>query len=102
MEECRQTDQHREIMPNHTIDITEARAQINKLDDRLRDERIIKVTRHNKPVFAFVDLEYLSTVLETIEIMTDPDTCKMLQESLEDIKHGRVHDHEDVRREFCE
>jgi prevent-host-death family protein len=87
-------------MPDGTLDITEARAQLNRLDERLADERVIVVTRHNKEVFAVVDIEYLRTVLETIEIMSDPEAFKLFQQSLEDLKHGRVHDHEDVKKEL--
>lgn len=87
-------------MSNGTLDISEARSQFNQLDKRLTGEHVIKVTRHGKPVFAVVDLEFLSTVLETIEIMTDPESYKMFMDSLEDIKHGRVYDHEDVKREL--
>lgn len=87
-------------MTKSSLDISEARTQFNRLDQRLKDEHVIQVTRHNKPVFALVDLEFLSTVLETIEIMTDPDSFKIFMESLEDLKHGRVHDQEDVKKEL--
>jgi prevent-host-death family protein len=83
-----------------TLDITEARQQLNQLDKRLNDEPVIYVTRHSKEVFAVVNVEYLQTILETIEIMSDPDSHKMFLESLEDIKAGRLHDHEDVKREL--
>jgi prevent-host-death family protein len=87
-------------MSRETLDITDARAQLTRLDERLRDEHVIHVTRHNKPVFAVVDLEFLTTVLETIEIMSDPESYRLFMQSLEDIKHGRVHDHEDVKKEL--
>src|SRR4051812_8773289 len=34
--------------------------------------------------------------------LRDPEACKMLQESLQDIKAGRLHDHEDVKSELWE
>jgi PHD/YefM family antitoxin component YafN of YafNO toxin-antitoxin module len=89
-------------MPTTTLDISEARKQFLKLDERLREDRVIWVTRHNKKAFAVVDTELLHAVLETIEILADPDACKMLQQSLQDIKAGRLHDHEDVRKEMTE
>ncbi|HRJ49262.1 MAG: type II toxin-antitoxin system Phd/YefM family antitoxin [Phycisphaeraceae bacterium] len=87
-------------MPTETLDITEARNQFTRLDERLKDERVIHVTRHNKPVFAVVNIEFLATVLETIEIVSDPDSYRLFRESLEDIRNGRLHDHEDVKREL--
>jgi prevent-host-death family protein len=87
-------------MSTHTLDISEARKQFNKLDDLLRDDHVIKITRHGKGAFAVVDIDYLQTMIETIDILSDPDTSKALQEGLEDIKKGRLHDHDDVKREL--
>lgn len=87
-------------MSHVTLDISEARKQIATLDQRLRKEPVIWVTRRNKKAFAVVDTELLQTVMETIEILSDPEACKMLQQSLQDIRAGRLHDHEDVRNEL--
>lgn len=83
-----------------TLDISEARKQLNSLDKRLKDERVIVVTRHNKKAFALVNLDYLSAVVETIEILNDPESMRMLQESIEDIRAGRLHDQDDVEKEL--
>lgn len=88
-------------MPTETtIDISEARRLFSTLDERLSIEKVIYVTRHNNKAFAIVDIEYISAVIETLEIMSDPVSYKMFQESLEDIKNGKLHDHEDVKREL--
>ena len=71
------------------------------LDKRWREDRVIWITRHNKKAFAVVYiLILLQTVLETIEILSDPDALKMLQDSLRDIRAGRLYDHEDVKSEL--
>lgn len=87
-------------MSEATLDISEARKQFNRLDEMLREEQFIKVTRHGKEAFAVVDLEFLEAILETIEIMQDRESFEMLQNSLNDIKHGRLHDHEDLKKEL--
>lgn len=87
-------------MSSCTLDISEARRQFTKLADRLREDRVIWITRHNKRVFAVVDSELLQTIMETIEILSDPDAFEMLQKSLQDIRAGRLHDHEDVKSEM--
>ena len=87
-------------MTAETLDISEARKQFNTLDERLRDKPVIVITRHNKDAFAVVDIEYLSTVMETLEILADPESLNMLQDSIADIRAGRLHDHEDVKREL--
>jgi len=83
-----------------TLDISEARKQLNSLDERLKDERVIYITRHNKKAFAVVDVDYLSAVIETIEILNDPEALRMLQQSIKEIRAGRLHDHDDVEKEL--
>ena len=87
-------------MSGTTIDISEARKQLNSLDRRLDSEHLIYVTRHGKKAFAVVNLEYLRTMLETIDILSDPEAVQMLQQSLADIREGRLHDHDDVQEEL--
>jgi PHD/YefM family antitoxin component YafN of YafNO toxin-antitoxin module len=88
------------IMSTTTLDISEARRQFTKLDKRLREDRVIWITRHNKKAFAIVETDLFQTVLETIDILSDPDALKMFQEGLQDIRAGRLHDHEDVKSEL--
>ena len=75
-------------MEPSTLDISEARKQFSRLDERLREDRVIWITRHNKKAFAVVDTDLLQTVLETIEILSDPDAFQMFQEGLRDIRAG--------------
>ena len=85
-----------------TIDISEARNSFNTMDSRLKEKglQVVYVTRHNKQAFAIVDIDYLSAVLDTMEILADPETVKLLEASLADIEAGRLYDHEDVKREL--
>jgi hypothetical protein len=83
-----------------TIDISEARRQLNTLDQRLVDEPIINVRRRNKNVFVVVNHELMSAILESLEIMSDPGSYEAFQQSLRDIREGRLHDHEDIKREL--
>jgi PHD/YefM family antitoxin component YafN of YafNO toxin-antitoxin module len=87
-------------MGTSTLDISEARKQFSQLDKRLREDRVIWITRHNKKAFAVVDTDLLQTILETIEILSDADGLRMLQEGLRDIRAGRLYDHEDVKNEL--
>lgn len=87
-------------MGSSTLDISEARKQFSQLDKRLREDRVIWITRHNKKAFAVVDTDLLQTVLETIEILSDPEALQMFQEGLRDIRAGRLHDHGDVKSEI--
>jgi hypothetical protein len=44
--------------------------------------------------------DLLEAILETAEILADPDAIEMLQKSLADIQASRVIDHADVVREL--
>ncbi|GEM_PF-2049536 len=86
--------------PTSTMEMTEARNQFGKLQQRVQSERVIYVTRHGKEAFAVVDTEYLQIIMETIEIVSDPESYRMFMESMEDIKNNRVIDHDDLKREL--
>ncbi len=81
-----------------TLDITDARNQLSSLANRLKDEQVIWVTKHNKKAFAVVSPELMEATLETLEILADPNALKMLQESLDDIRAGRLVDHKEIRK----
>lgn len=87
-------------MTTQTMDISEARGAINSIDEKLRRARLIKVTRHKKDAFFFVDPDYLEALIETVNVLGDPEAMSMLARSIEDIKAGRLHDHEDVKKEL--
>ncbi|MDE2097197.1 MAG: type II toxin-antitoxin system prevent-host-death family antitoxin [Patescibacteria group bacterium] len=83
-------------MSTATLEMSEARREFARLPERLREQQVIWITRHNKRAFAIVDMELMETVLETLEILRDPDALKMLQNSLVDIQEGRLIDHDDL------
>jgi len=88
------------MMAIAALEISEARKRLNALDKWLASERIIYVTRHGKQAFAVVDLDYLSALLETLEIMSDPKSLRAFLDSLDDIAQGRVHGHDEVVAEL--
>jgi PHD/YefM family antitoxin component YafN of YafNO toxin-antitoxin module len=69
-------------MMGNTLEITEARKQLNCLDERIRDERVIVVTKHSRKAFAIVDIHFLSSMLQAIEMMADPEAMRSLQQKL--------------------
>jgi PHD/YefM family antitoxin component YafN of YafNO toxin-antitoxin module len=83
-----------------TLDISEARKRFNTLDRELKDRPVIYVTRHNRGAFAGVDIEYLETVMETMEVLGDPEAMQMLNESLQAIERGEFIDQEEVEKEL--
>lgn len=83
-----------------TMDISEARAEFHRLDVKLGGDHVLYVKRHKETAFVIVDPEYLAAVLETLEILAEPGTAELLEQSLRDIREGRVVPHEDLEEEF--
>lgn len=83
-----------------TIDISKARERFSTLDRQLKKRPVIYITRHHKEAFAVVDIDYLDTMIETMEVLADPDAMGLLQRSLRAIEHGELIDQEEVEREL--
>ncbi|MBW2635779.1 MAG: type II toxin-antitoxin system Phd/YefM family antitoxin [Deltaproteobacteria bacterium] len=73
------------------ISITEARNKFMKLPDQAAKDQILAVTRRNKEVMAVMSWELYEGLVETIEVLSDPELIKQLRAAIEDIKAGRTH-----------
>jgi PHD/YefM family antitoxin component YafN of YafNO toxin-antitoxin module len=59
---------------------------------------VVRVTHRGKPSLAVMSAELYDTIVETLEVMSDPDTAEALRGSLADIEAGRVHSLDEVAR----
>lgn len=76
---------------NRSLSISDARDQLTRLPDELAEAHdTLTITRHGKPVLAVLPWELYEAVLETLEIMGDPELMQALRSSEEDIAAGRV------------
>ena len=83
------------------ITITNARNALTKLPEKLeQNPAIIEVTRQNIPVLAILNWEDWEAIVETLEILADPDAMEQLRESVADIEAGRVRDLRAVGKEL--
>ncbi len=73
------------------IPITEARNKFMKLPDQAAKDQILAVTRRNKEVMAVMSWELYEGLLETLEVLFDPELMKHLRTGIEDVKAGRTH-----------
>jgi antitoxin YefM len=73
------------------IPITEARNKFMKLLDQAANDQIFAVTRRNKEVMAVMSWEVYEGLLETLEVLSDPELMKHLRAATEDVKAGRTH-----------
>ena len=82
------------------LTITEARQALLDLPERLAkaSDKTVSITRHGRPVLAVLPWELYESIIETLEILGDPEAMAALQSSLEDIRKGRVVNHEAARK----
>ncbi|PYM18639.1 MAG: hypothetical protein DMD81_05465 [Candidatus Rokuibacteriota bacterium] len=74
------------------LTISEARKVLLDLPETLArtPERAVTITRRGRPVLAILPWEFYESIVETLEILGDPDMVAALRASLEDVKRGRV------------
>lgn len=70
--------------------ITEARNKFMKLLDQAAKDQILAVTRRNKEVMAVMSWELYEGLLETIEVLSDPELIKHLRTAIDDVNAGRT------------
>ena len=82
------------------LTITQARKVLLDLPRRLAkgSKKTVSITRRGRPVLAVMPWELYESLVETLEVLSDPDTTAALRASVEDIRRGRLVPHEIARR----
>ena len=80
------------------LTITEARNKFMKLPDETADNQIIAVTRRNKEIMALMSWELYEGLLETMEILADPELMGNIKKGIEEIKSGKTYTIEESRK----
>ena len=82
------------------LTITEARRALLDLPGRLAKapDKAVSITRRGRPVLALLPWELYESIIETLEVLSDPETTGALRGSLDDIRKGRLVNHEAVRK----
>lgn len=83
-----------------TLTITKARQALLELPERLKrsPERVVEITRRGQPVLAVLPWEFYESIIETLEVLSDPEMVSAVRRSLEDIRRGRLLSHEEARK----
>lgn len=68
------------------LDITETRGLINRIDEKLSNDPVIFVTRHGKRVYAITSIEFIKTLEDAVEILSDPDARAVFLDAIKDIR----------------
>lgn len=82
------------------LTISQARAELLALPKKLARTpgRALTITLRGKPSMVVMPADLYESIVETLEILSDPDATAALRESIEDLKRGRLVDHEEVGR----
>jgi prevent-host-death family protein len=84
------------------IPITEARHELTSLPRQLqRTPGAITVTRRGKPVLAILPWEFYESILETLEVMADPDLMNSLRRGIRELQAGKGISWEKAKRELA-
>jgi len=83
----------------HTYSISEARAKFAELM-RASRRHVIQITDRNRPAVAVMDWVEYESLVETLEILSDPEMMKGIRQGREDIKAGRTISLEALRKEL--
>lgn len=83
------------------ISITEARHEITSLPERfVKEPGALAVTRRGKPVLAIMPWDLYESIVETLEILGDPDLMSALRQGIKDIEEGRTYSMDEIGREI--
>jgi antitoxin YefM len=82
------------------LTITEARKVFLDLPEQLSKspDRALSVTRRGRPVLAVMPWELYESLVETLDVLSDPELMAALRASLKDLAQGRLVPHEEVTR----
>jgi antitoxin YefM len=74
------------------LTISEARKALLDLPEKLArtPDRAVTITRRGQPVLAILPWEFYESIVETLDILGDPEMVRALREGLEDLKRGRL------------
>jgi PHD/YefM family antitoxin component YafN of YafNO toxin-antitoxin module len=73
------------------LTITEARSRFMRLPDETASNEIIAITRRNKEIMALMSWEFYEGLLETIEILGDPELMRHVRKGMEQVKSGKTY-----------
>jgi antitoxin YefM len=82
------------------LSITETRNRIMNLPDELDETEVVNVTRRGRHVLTILPAELYETIMETMDIMDDPELMAALRAGVKQIREGKTRSLQDVRREL--
>ncbi|MBN1233063.1 MAG: type II toxin-antitoxin system Phd/YefM family antitoxin [Candidatus Coatesbacteria bacterium] len=72
------------------MSMVEARKLLTSLPGVMGSDGTIEVTRRGKPVMVLIPYELYEALVETIDIMGDPEMMNMLKAGIRDLKNKKM------------
>ncbi len=84
-----------------TIPFSDARAHLTELLDEIEEIREhVVITRNGRPAAVVMSEAEYESLIETLEVLNDPEVMAALKESDEDVAARRVSPWDEVKREL--
>lgn len=86
-----------------TLPMVEARNRLSNLPEEFAQSPemgAVAITRRGKPVLAVMSWELYESLIETMEIMSDPELMAALRKSIRQIEEGKTIPFEHVKQEL--
>ena len=89
-------------MAKKTIPITEGRKELFKIAEEVQkpDTQYV-ITREGKPGVVLMSAEEYDSLIETMEILSDPKIMEDIKKAEEDYREGRYSSWEEVKKELA-
>ena len=85
-------------MPENSYSIAEIREEITRLPERFEhDPEIVTVTHHGKPVMAILPWELYESIIETLEVMSDPELMAASRQGIKELAEGKGRSWEEAK-----
>lgn len=92
---------HARILYMTTLPLAEVRANLSKLvDEAVRTHMRIEVTRQGRRAAVILSADDYDSIIETLDILSDPDLMKELRQGQADVAGGAFHTLDDVAKEM--
>jgi len=85
------------------LSIVEARNRLTQLPEELEHEKgnAVTITRRGKPVLAVMPYDLYDSIVETLEVMSDPELMALLRQSIQEANEGKLLEWETVKQEMA-
>lgn len=85
-----------------TMTVSDARTHLPELIDRVHGspKETVEIIRHGEPVAAIMSVELYEALVETIEILSDEKTAKLLKDAIKRAKRAKFIPLTQVRKEL--